>query len=121
MGGTPTPTLTVISHVQLTHLADSNSPTSPAPTPQWLPSMNPTPGALAQMVEMSYPGHNPGGQPPIVDPPFSSIRSNILIQSYGVKRASIVLEGDRIVLGKSWYSLNNSAQPIKTKTRSHDW
>jgi hypothetical protein len=21
------------------------------------------PGALAQMVEMSYPGHNPGGQP----------------------------------------------------------
>jgi hypothetical protein len=23
------------------------------------------PGALAQMVEMSYPGHNPGGQPPM--------------------------------------------------------
>jgi hypothetical protein len=23
------------------------------------------PGALAQMVEASYPGHNPGGQPPI--------------------------------------------------------
>ena len=23
------------------------------------------PGALAQMVEMSYPGHNPGGQPPL--------------------------------------------------------
>ena len=23
------------------------------------------PGALAQMVEASYPGHNPGGQPPL--------------------------------------------------------
>jgi hypothetical protein len=40
---------------------------------------------------------------------------NTLIQSCGVKRASIVLEGDRIVLDMSWYNLIIVLKPSKQK------